>query len=266
MNRLAALVIVLSGAVSTAYAADTRDALFDARLLYNEGQYEAAIAAAERARPMPGQADRADLIAARAYLERYRGSAAPDDLANARTRLTRLDPQQFGARERLEFIVGLGETVYFDGSYGAAANLFESVLDSAEAMAPTARERVLDWWASAVDRDVWPRPEIERQTAYQRIRSQMRDELEVRAGSAAAAYWLAAAARAQGDLQAAWDAAESGWVRAALTPDRGATLRADLDKLVLQAIAPERAKVLAQPAETLLADWEAFKARWSTGE
>ena len=70
----------------------------------------------------------------------------------------------------------------------------------------------------------------------------MEDELATHPGSGAAAYWLAAAARAQGDLQAAWDAALAGWVRATLTVDRGAALRADLDRLVLRAIVPDRAK------------------------
>ncbi len=78
----------------------------------------------------------------------------------------------------------------------------------------------------------------------------------------AASYWLAAAARAQGDLQAAWDAAEAGWVRASLTADRGAALRADLDRLMLVAIVPEQARALSQPEDTLRLDWENFKERW----
>ena len=101
--------------------------------------------------------------------------------------------------------------------------------------------RVLDWWASALDREARPRPDIERQRdvpADPRLgwkRNSRRTP-----GSAAAAYWLAAAARAQGDLQAAWDAAEAGWVRAPLTAERGAALRADVDRLVVRAIVPER--------------------------
>ena len=90
----------------------------------------------------------------------------------------------------------------------------------------------------------------------------MRDELTARPGSAAASYWLAASARAQGDLQAAWDAVEAGWVRASLATDRGAALRADLDRLMLVAIVPEQARALAQPEDTLRLDWENFKERW----
>ena len=124
------------------------------------------------------------------------------------------------------------------------------------------RERVLDWWAIAVDRNAWRQNEISRPDDYQRIRERMRDELTARPGSATAAYWLAAAARAQGDLQAAWDAAEAGWVRASLAVDRGAALRADLDRLMLVAIVPERARALAQPEDALRLDWENFKERW----
>jgi hypothetical protein len=257
----------LLGLVATATlasAADNRDPLAQARRLYNERQFQAAISAAERARLAPMYADSADLIAARAYLERYRESAASDDLTNARERLRRLNPQRFGVRERAEFIVGLGETLYFDGSYGAAADMFATVLETRGALTGEARERVLDWWATAFDRDATARPEAERREVYPRIRAHMADELAANPNSATAAYWLAAAARAQGDLQGAWDAAEAGWVRATLAADRGAALRADLDRLVLRAIIPERARMLAQSADMLRLEWEKFKDRWKT--
>ena len=63
-------------------------------------------------------------------------------------------------------------------------------------------------------------------------------------------------------MQAAWDAAQAAWVRSALAADHGAALREDLDRLVLRAIVPERAKAMAQPPETLRAQWEQFKERW----
>jgi hypothetical protein len=140
--------------------------------------------------------------------------------------------------------------------------VFDSVLQSRDTLVADARERLLDWWATAVDREARPRPDIERQGAYQRIRARMDAELAAHPASGTAAYWLAAAARAQGDLQSAWDAAQAGWVRAPLAPDRGAALRADLDRLVLRAIVPDRAKATAQSPETLRAEWERFKERW----
>ena len=138
--------------------------------------------------------------------------------------------------------------------------MFDSVLAQREDLCRTPRERVLDWWASALDREVRPRPEIERQDVYRKVRERMRAELGANPASAVASYWLAAAARAQGDLQAAWDAAQAGWVRAPLASDRGAALRGDLDRLVQRAIAPDRAKALAQPPDAVLLDWESSRS------
>jgi hypothetical protein len=238
------------------------DPLARARLLYNLGQFEAAINAAEQARLTPARADAADLVAARAYLERFRASEASDDLVNARERLRRIDPQRFPARERSEYIVGLGEAMFFEDAFGAAADVLDPIVRSPDLLTGDARERVLDWWASALDRDAKPRPEIDRQGVYQRIRARMEEELATRPGSGTAAYWLSAAARSQGDAQAAWDAALAAWVRAPLMLDHGVRLRADIDLLVLRAIVPDRAKATAQPPESLRQQWEQFKARW----
>ncbi len=258
LARASTLALVAALAMG---AAD--DPLAKARQLYNQRQYDAAIEAAEQAHQIPASADGADLIAARAYLERFRGSAVADDLTNARERLRRLNPERFPPRERTEYIVGLGEALYLDNAFGAAATIFDTILRSGDLLAGPAREHVLDWWATALDRDTRPRPEIDRQGVYQKMRARLEEELALHPGSGAAAYWLAAAARAQGDLQAAWDAALAGWVRAPLAPDRGAQLRGDLDRLVTTAIVPERAKVLAQPPDNIRNDWERFKQRWS---
>jgi hypothetical protein len=268
------------------FPADSPDPLFEARLLYNQHKFDEAAAAAERvwqARPTPGKAgapgaadiadiaDRADLIAARAYLERFRESEIADDLVRARARLQRLDSARFDPRERIEFLIGLGETLYFEESYGAAADVFGSVLDETRdgavdpvgpAVGMVARDRVIDWWASAVDRDARRKADAEREARYQAIRDRMREELAAHAGSAAASYWLAAAARLQGDAQAAWDSAEAGWARASLAGEHGAALREDLDRLMLQGVLPELATRTSQPADTLRVQWEEFKARW----
>jgi hypothetical protein len=265
LPRAAAGLLISTGALlfaASATAGEQRDPLFRARLLYNQRQFRAALEAAEEAGRNPAHADGADLIAARAYLERYRETGAPDDLTNARERLRRIHPHRFTPRERSEFIVGLGETLFFDDASGAAADVFESVLASEE-LADLGRERVLDWWASALDRDARPRPDLERQVVYQKIRDRMTQELGGNPASSTAAYWVAAAARGQGDLQAAWDAVQAGWVRAPLAPDHGAALRGDLDRLVQRVIVPERARILAQPPETLLAEWERFKEKWN---
>ena len=256
----AATVLALL-AVTAARGAD--DPLALARLLYNQHQFRAAISAADQARLTPAHADAADLVAARASLEQFRASNEPDDLAKARERLRRVDPQKLSASERVEYLIGIGEALYLDDSFGAAADVFDSVLKGTDLVSVAARQELLDWWATSLDRDAKPRPEIERRITYQRIRTRMEEELASHPGNGAALYWLAAAARGQGDLQGAWDAAEAGWVRAPLTTDRGTALRAELDQLVLQVIAPERARVTAQPPDTLRQDWERFKEKWS---
>jgi hypothetical protein len=266
MRRLPLFVGMLLAAAVTAQAADPRDPLSRARSLYNQRQYEAAIEAADEARKLPDRAASADLIAARAYLERFRLSQSPDDLTGARARLRRIEGSKFTPTERFEFLIGVGETLYLDDASGAAAVVFESVLFGQGDAGVEARERLLDWWASALDRDARPRPEIDRQPIYQRIRERMMVELSNNPASSTASYWIAAAARGQGDLQAAWDAAQAAWVRAVLAPGGGTGLRNDLDQLVQRAIVPERSRILAQPPDALLAEWEAFKEKWtSTG-
>ena len=54
-------------------------------------------------------------------------------------RLRRLNPERFGPRERTEYIVGLGETLYFDQSFGSSAAVFDSVLQSPDGVTGDAR-------------------------------------------------------------------------------------------------------------------------------
>ncbi len=90
----------------------------------------------------------------------------------------------------------------------------------------------------------------------------MTAELAAVPDSVTAAYWIAAAARGQGDLQGAWDAAQAGWVRAPLASERGVALRDDLDRLVLRALVPERARQSGQSPDLVRLEWERFKERW----
>src|SRR3954470_15504302 len=106
MRRPAAAAVLVLALAAPLRGAD--DPLARARLLYNQGQFEAAINAAEQARLTAARTDAADLVAARAYLERYRASNAGDDLVNARERLRRIDPLRFAPRDRAEYVVGLG--------------------------------------------------------------------------------------------------------------------------------------------------------------
>ena len=132
---LSACVLLL--AATPALAADHSDPLARARALYNQGQFDAAVAAADAGRRTAAHADSADLVAARAYLEKFRGSEEADDLARARERLRRINADHFSASERAEFLVGLGEALYFDESPGAAADTLRLAADRI----PRARSR-----------------------------------------------------------------------------------------------------------------------------
>ena len=61
-----------------------------------------------------------------------------------------------------------------------------------------------------------------------------------------------------------------GWLRERLPPapptaaEPFAAIRADLDRLVLRALVPERARALGQSPEIVRLDWERFKERWQT--
>jgi len=258
----ASLATLLTG-TATAQSQQSRDPLDRARVLYNQRDYTAALAAAEEAGRTPSRADSANLIAARAYLERYRESAASDDLSSARDRLRTLNTEGFSPTERVEYVIGLGEALFFDGAPGAAASIFGAVLAGPDLLTPAARDGLLDWWASAVDRDARRLPDIERRSTYQKVIDRMEVEVGAKPASAAASYWLAAAAWGKSDLLAAWDAALAAWVRAGLTLTQNADLRGDIDRLMLRGIIPDRAKATAQPADVLRAEWDRFKERWS---
>ena len=231
-----------------------------ARLLYNQRQFEAAVSAAEQARLMPARADAADLVAARAYLERFRDSAASDDLTNARDRLRRIDPQRFAPRERAEYIVGLGEALFFDGAYGAAAAVFDSVLRSRDALPRDARERVLDWWASALDRDAKPRPEIDRQAIYQRIRDAdaTTSSRRIPAARRRRTGWRRPRAARAICRRRGMRRRPAGCARRCGRPRRRAARRSR--SAGLRAIVPERAKVDRRSRPRSAArEWEQFK-------
>lgn len=263
---LAAALLVLAAPVRLLAGAD---ALADARRLYNLGDYDAAEAAARLAIAERSLAEGARVVLGRIQLERYRGTKDEAHLAEARALLGAVDTGALEPRERLELSLGLAEALYFDDRFGAAAELFEPLIDAASMLGAPAHDRVLDWWATALDRHAQQRPEEERAGIYGRILTRMSEELAEDTRSTPASYWLAAAAHGGGQPERAWQASIAGWLRAPLARDRGAALRADLDRLVVRAIIPARIARLAlkDPAQALagmLGEWEAFKLTWTT--
>ena len=130
------------------------------RLLYNQRQFDEAVPPPSVRGRRRRLADRADLIAARAYLERFRESAAADDLTNAAR--SPAPPRSAAIRCARAHRVHRRprRSALLRGAYGARPMCSRSVLDNGDSAGPPTRARpCLDWWAIAVDRDAWPRPD-----------------------------------------------------------------------------------------------------------
>lgn len=262
------LLLLAAALVLTPAQLAAADLLAEARRLYNLQQYDAAERVAQEAAENVATVDRARVVLGRIHLERYRRSAEPDDLAAARTALRATDTRALDDRERIELTIGLGEALYFEDRFGAAAEMFETIMDASALLGPLAHERVVDWWATSVDRLAQSRQPAERAAIYDRLSVRMGREIERDPGSVPAGYWLVAAARGRGDLDRACDNAAAAWVRAIHARDRGIALRADIDRLMVQGVLPERAARLStrDPKAALsgmIAEWDAFKERWS---
>ena len=186
------------------------------------------------------------------------------------TALRAVDPSHLSPTDRGEWLLGYGQWLFFTERYGAAAELFEDASGRPLAGGDTATDKVLDWWASALERHAQASPG-QRDRVFARVYNRMDAELRRDPGSVAANYWLVAAARALGELDRAWNASMAGWVRAAMAGPRADALRTDLDRLVLTGIIPDRARVAAaeghnqrQAADTMVTEWEHFKQEWAT--
>jgi hypothetical protein len=260
---LAALVI----AFAARPAAAEHPSLVQARTLYNESKYEAAIAAASMARTDPASADAASVVIGRSHLERHRLLADPVELTAARLALSAVRPAPLSPRDRVDLLIGLGQALYQGDSFGAAAELFDTALSQPVVLPDGDRQQLLDWWATAVDRGAQALPLDRRLALLAEVRERMETEVRIEPGSEPANYWLAVAARGVGDLERAWHTAIAGWIRAPLRPESAQDLRDDLDRLVSQALILERAR--SRPAVeqgdalvALRAEWDAIKSQW----
>lgn len=264
--RVSALCAVLVVTLASSAAAQRAD-LARARSLYNQRQFDAAIEAATVAQKLPATMDAATVVLARAHLERYRERANPDDLSAARVALGTVRVSNLDTRDGVDLLMALGEALFFEDDYGAAAALFESGIDGAVAQGSQTGEAMLDWWGSAMERYADALERSARKPLFERLRERMARELSRNPASAAAAYWIVVGTRGAGDALGAWDAAIAGWVRARLAGARSAALRADLDKLMLEGIIPDRIRAMAadkraQAESDLRADWAVVKERW----
>jgi hypothetical protein len=231
-----ALALIMPSAV----AAQTE--LERARTHYNAAEFDESIAAATAARARPATAVSATLIAARARLEKFRRTSDAADLAAARADLVSLNPVTLSAQEVIEWQIGLGTILFLDHQLGPAAEMFIRVMPSARDRLPPAEvDKLLEWWANTVSRMAEAQFQPARRESYAGLYAAVRDELVRNPLSRPATYWLVVAARGVGDLDAAWDAAVAGWIRAGSHP-AGAALRADIERFVIQTLIPERAQ------------------------
>jgi len=263
--RIAAAILTLFVVAGPVSAAEP-PTLTRARALYNAGDYDGAIAAATSVRAQVIAADAAALIEARAHLERYRIGGDSADLSSARDALSAIRMTMLPPRDQVDLLVGIGQSLYFANLFGPAADFFDSALERGGMLNHRDRTQLLDWWATALDREAQTSPSDRRTRLAAQITTRMNDELRVDPGSAPANYWLAVAAREAGDFDAAWDAAVTAWVRAPFGL-YAMQIRTDIDRLVMQALIPERARARSSgdpvdATETLLAEWELIKQQW----
>ena len=253
--------------VHAANAQPAASELAKARAHYNQRQFDEAIAAASVARKVPETADAAAVVLARAHLERYRERADPADLSAAREVLSDVRAGNLDRRDQVEMLLALGQSLFLEDDFGAAAEIFESGIEQAAAAGRELGEAMLEWWGSAVERLAGGLMREARSAAFSRVAERTREELSRHPSSAAACYWTVAALRGAGEPERAWDASIACWVRARMMGDRAASLRADIDRLVLQGIIPDRVRPLPADQQTLTesqlkADWELVKERW----
>jgi tetratricopeptide (TPR) repeat protein len=264
---LALALVLLMRAPSPLFAQTARTDLAKARTLYNQRQFDEAISAASQARRQPDLADMAAIVLARAHLERYRERADPSDLSAAREALNAVRATSLDQRDQVELILALGQSLFLEDDFGAAAEMLESGLERAASADPALSEAFMEWWGSSIERVAGTMSRDPRHVLFRRLFVGARDELARHPTSAAAIYWTAAALRGAGELERAWDSAVAGWVRSRLIGERSAALRADLDRLVLQGIVPDRVRHLVSEQQAgaesqLKADWELVKETW----
>lgn len=264
----AVVVAILLASVSLgASRAESREDLARARQLFNAGKFDLAIEAAELARKTPETADAAAIVLARAHLERYRQMGDPADLGAARAALGSANAEHLGTPDRAEYLIGLGGSLFLEDDFGAAAEIFESAIEIAPAAGEEAREAVLDWYGSAMERWAAPFTTSRRADMLARLVRRMELEQAKNPGSRAASYWLAAGLRAQGETDRAWQAAIAAWVRAPLAGERADGLRADIDRLVREGLIPDRSNGAPEGERgaresALRAEWELLKQKW----
>lgn len=268
---LASACLVLCATMGVA-AQRPVDPLTRARQAYNDQQFDRAILLAKEAKNTPAQVDSASLVIARATIGRFRRTRDAVDLEAARSTLLSVNPARLTPTETSELHLGMAELMYEDEQFGIATEMFEVALDRPGMVPEKSRDRVLEWWAASLDRYAQLSPDSHRIARYWRMLTRLEQEAARGPASPAVAYWMAAAARGVDDPDRAWSLAIAAWIQAPMIAGpRAAALRTDIDKLMADAIIPERADRAAADVDleafklALAAEWSAIKAKWGAG-
>ena len=246
-----------------------QDEIVEARRLYNQGRFDEAFDTAQTVWQL-SRSEASAVVLARSRLERFRADGQSAELEAAHDLLQRVDPRLLSPMERTEWELGIAAELYLRDEFGPAAEILDRLLRE-DTVTGADQDRLVDWWASAVDHTAHGRRLSERVRLYERLADRLDVVLARHPTSAAATYWLVAATRGAGDLQRAWNLGVAGWIRAG---SNNTALRTDLDRLVLQGVVPDLAvsrtsrphadavtiDVMAQLAD----EWESVKARWAS--
>ena len=217
---------------------------------------------------MPRTANSARVVLGRALLELFRETASPEHFAQAREALRTVNAEQLDVSERVELMLGLGQGLFLEDRFAAAADVIEPMISLSATLGPVAHDRALDWWASALDRHAQTRPVAERAAIYARITADG-DGAASRNRIRARQLLAGRGRQKQRGRRRRVERRHGQLGRAPFSArDRGVALRGDLDRLVIQGIIPDRAARIGGKEPNmvvagLVGEWEAFKASWT---
>jgi hypothetical protein len=271
--RVTVAVMCLGVLIVTHGSAAAQTDLEHARLMYNAGIFDEAIATAESARAAASTASSAALIIARARLERFRLYGNPDEVDQARGELVSLNVADLSRQELMEWQIGLAAALFFQQQYGAAAEWLRVLIPSARVQLGSGEvEKLLEWWAASTLQVAETLHGGARVEKYRELLRAMENEQQGEPWSRAATYWVIVASRGAGDFDRAWDEAIAGWIRAKAL-DRSVELRADIDRFVIETVIPERVQMrtglrldiglTTGEVAAMTAEWKALTRRWS---
>ena len=223
------------GRVAGAGAARAR--LYNAGRLRRRDRRRVGGAPASRNGPMPAALDRRPGAARALPPDRQRIGAG----RGARSAPARCSSASLSPRDQVDLLIGLGQALYFGEVYGAGRGSLRHGAREGHAAERARSDRCCSTGGpprSTARRSCGPSIAARRST--QRIGERMDRELHDDPSNARRQLLAVIAARGAGDLDLAWSAAISGWVRSTLNPATTEQLRADLDRVVGQALIPER--------------------------